>query len=114
MMAQRKFDERAELLCHLVVAQLVCHASTGEWLKTRHAIESARIWSASNGTDNGWLGRAKLIEISMVLAPQMLALPIFWYRDDLVKLFTVGGKLDYRLPTVRGIRDVCAERLLEQ
>ncbi|CAE6945994.1 hypothetical protein R69608_05523 [Paraburkholderia nemoris] len=44
-------EARAELLCYLVVAQLVARARTGEWLRTDHLVESTRIWLAGNGAD---------------------------------------------------------------
>ena len=37
-------DARAELLCYLVVGQLVAMARTGAWLRTDHLVDSACIW----------------------------------------------------------------------
>lgn len=36
-------EARSELLAYLVVSQLVGHASTGEWLKLEHLIESENL-----------------------------------------------------------------------
>ena len=71
---------RAELLCYLVVGQLIAMARTGEWLRTDHLIESARSWLASNGAACEWPERLELAEASRVLAPNVLALPPF--RDS--------------------------------
>ena len=40
--------ERADLLCFLVLSQLIGHASTGDWLRTDHVVEATRMWLASN------------------------------------------------------------------
>lgn len=52
--------ERADLLCFLVLAQLIAHANTGEWLRTDHVVKAGQIWAASNATDCDWIERAKL------------------------------------------------------
>lgn len=35
---------RAELLCYLVVKQLLAHVHRGRWLRPDHSVESIRIW----------------------------------------------------------------------
>jgi hypothetical protein len=115
MTGDRKLDdaERAELLCFLVMAQLIGHASTGEWLRTDHVVEAARIWAVSNSTDCDWLVRAKLARIAVDIAPMFLVFPCFREAKELVKLLADGWQLDYRSATVRGMLDVCSEHLLQ-
>jgi hypothetical protein len=112
----KKLDnaDRADLLCFLVLAQLIGHAGTGHWLRADHVVESARMWTASNSVDCDWLDRAKLARISAELAPQFLIFP--WFKDPsaMVKLFVDGWQLDYRSPILRGMLDVCLEHLLKQ
>ncbi|MFB9123321.1 hypothetical protein ACFFYR_08825, partial [Paraburkholderia dipogonis] len=65
-------DARADLLCYLVVAQLVAKARTGEWLRTDHLVESGRIWCNANGARFDWHERARLGQIAADLAPQVM------------------------------------------
>jgi uncharacterized protein (DUF1015 family) len=104
--------ERAELLCFLVIAQLIAHASTGNWLRTDHAVEAGRIWAASNSADCGWLERARLVQLSANTAPTFLVFPCFRDVQKLLNLLADGWQPDYRLPTVLGMLDVCVEHLL--
>ena len=46
--------ERADLLCLLILAQLIGHASTGKWLQTDHVVEATRMWLASNSAECDW------------------------------------------------------------
>jgi len=115
MTGDNKLDnaERADLLCFLVMAQLIGHASTGNWLRTDHVVESGRIWAASNSIECDWLERANLAQMAADLAPTFLVFPCFRDAKELIKLLADGWQLDYRSPTVRGMLDVCAEHLLQ-
>ena len=106
--------ERADLLCFLVIAQLIGHASTGEWLRTDHVVEATRMWLASNSAECDWLDRVKLAQTSAAIAPQFLVFPCFRDAKDVVKLLADGWRLDYRSPTVRGMLDVCVEHLIKR
>jgi hypothetical protein len=112
----KKLDdaECADLLCFLVVAHLIGHATTGHWLRTAHVVEAGRIWAASSSTDCDWFERARLARIAVDIAPTFLVFPCFRDTDELIKLLVDGWQLDYRSPTVRGMLDVCAERLLQR
>ncbi len=103
--------ERAELLCFLVMAQLIGHASTGDWLRTDHVVEATRMWLASNSAECAWFERVRLARMSVDLAPQFLVFPLFRNAKEIVTLFTDGWQLDYRSPIVRGMLDVCTEHL---
>jgi hypothetical protein len=111
----KKLDgpERADLLCFLVMAQLIGHATTGSWLRTDHVVEASRMWAASNASDCDWLERAKLAQMSADLAPQFRVFPRFLDPAEILKLFTEGWQLDYQSPIVCGMPDVCTERLLQ-
>ena len=104
--------ERADLLCFLVLSQLIGHASTGNWLRTDHIVEATRMWLASNSAECGWFERVKLAQLSVVLAPQFLVFPLFRDAKKMVQLFVDGWQLDYRSSTVRGMLDVCADHLV--
>jgi hypothetical protein len=104
-------DARAELLCYLVVAQLAAHARTGEWLRTDHLVESARMWTDSNGAHGAWLARSELGQASATIAPDFLKVSALCDSGSLAMLFTDGWRLDYRCRLVRWLHDVCDAHL---
>jgi hypothetical protein len=116
MTGNNKLDhaERADLLCFLVMAQLIGHATTGKWLRTDHVVEASRIWAASNAADCDWLERAKLARKASDIAPTFLVFPCFRDAKELANLLADGWQLDYRSPTVRGMLDVCTEHLMRR
>lgn len=80
-------------------------------LRTGYLIEATRIALGSLPEECGWLGRIELARASVDLAPQFLVFPCFQDKAALAGLFTDGSALDYALPVVRGIYDVCKEHL---
>ncbi len=104
-------EARAELLCYLVVGQLIALSRTGEWLRTDHLVESIRIWLGSNGAVASWSERFQLGALSQKLAHDFSWLSAFADSDFLARLFTDGWRLDYRSPIVRGIHAACEEDL---
>ncbi|PRX32227.1 hypothetical protein B0G75_104246 [Paraburkholderia sp. BL18I3N2] len=104
-------DARAELLCYLVVAQLVAMARTGEWLRTDHLVESGRIWCKANGAHFDWQERIALGQIAAEMAPQVMETFGLTRERSLVPLFRDGWMLDYASPVVCGIHEVCRVRL---
>lgn len=104
-------EARAELLCYLVVAELVARARTGEWLRTDHLVESGRIWCKANGAHLDWQERILLGQIAAGLAPHVMETFGLMMERSLVPLFIDGWMLDYASPVVCGIHEVCADRL---
>ncbi|MFM0258044.1 hypothetical protein [Paraburkholderia sediminicola] len=105
------FDDeaRAELLCYLVVGELVAMARTGEWLRTDHLVESARIWLQANGARCDWQDRVHLARMAAKLAPSVHASFALTTEPALAPLFTDGWMLDYRSPIVCDIHQLCAD-----
>ena len=104
-------DARVELLCYLVVAQLVAHAPTGEWLRTDHLVESGRMWTDSSGAQGAWLARYELGQASAAIAPSFLNVSALCDSDSLANLFTDGWRLDCRSSRVRWLHDICGAYL---
>ena len=107
------FDDeaRAEMLCYLVVGELVAMARTGDWLRTGHLVELAHIWVNANGARPDWQERVAIARMAARLAPDILTASSLTTEKMLVQLFTDGWRLDYRVPVVREIHDMCVARL---
>lgn len=107
------FDDeaRAEMLCHVVIGELVAMARTGDWLRTDHLVELSLVWMRANGAHPEWRDRIGIVRMAVDLAPDILA--TFGLRTEraVASLFTGGGRLDYRVPLVGQIHDQCAVRL---
>ncbi|OAJ60537.1 hypothetical protein A6V36_01700 [Paraburkholderia ginsengiterrae] len=104
-------EAQAELLCYLVVAQLITRTRTGHWLRTDHLVESTRIWLTGNGAHANWSERIRLAALSEKLAQNVTSQLQTAAPEALAKLFTDGWRLDYRSPVVRGIHAACKNRL---
>lgn len=105
------YEARAELLCYLVVGQLVARARTGGWLRTDHFVELLDIWLNGNGAHAEWLDRLHLSPLSEKVALDFDALPGLSDSDSLAQLFTNGWRMDYRSPVVREIYTACKDKL---
>ncbi|NIF81677.1 hypothetical protein F3J20_30655 [Paraburkholderia sp. Cy-641] len=88
-------EVRAELLCYLVVAQLVARVRTGEWLRTDHLVESGRIWCKVNGAHVDWQKRIPLGQMAAELAPKVMDRFGLVRERSLAPLFIDGWMLDY-------------------
>ncbi len=64
-------EARAELLCYLVIGELVAMARTGNWLRTDHLVESSRIWLKTSGATCHWQDRIALAAAAAELAPSV-------------------------------------------
>ncbi|WNC95040.1 hypothetical protein RI103_34765 [Paraburkholderia sp. FT54] len=107
-------DARAEMLCYLVVAELVALARTGEWLRTDHVVESCRIWMKANGVTCDWQDRVALAGAAARLAPDVLEAVKLTTERSLATLFSDGWMLDYGSPTVCEIHRVCSNFLTQR
>jgi len=104
-------EHRADLLCYLVIAQLIARARTDDWLRTDHLVEARRIWSQAHGVSPDWFESVRLGHVSVQLAASVWAIELLQDVEVLSRLVTDARQLDYRSPIVRGILDVCAARL---
>jgi hypothetical protein len=86
------------------------HGRTGDWLKTGHPVELARIWMHANGTRCDWQERVAIARMAADLAPGGLAAFSLTTEKAFAPLFKNGWCLDYR-PAVCDIHDRYAARL---
>ena len=107
------FDDeaRAEMLCYLVVGELVAMARTGDWLRTDHLVELSLVWMRANGANPEWRDRIGIVHMAVNLAPEVLATFELRTEEAVASLYTGGGHLDYRVPLVGQIDDKCSARL---
>ncbi|MBW9132947.1 hypothetical protein JNC05_28115 [Paraburkholderia ginsengiterrae] len=106
-----KSHHQCELLCYLVVAQLIARARTGEWLRTDHFIESLNMWLNATGSRADWLERIQLKMQSEMVAMDFGAPPHLADEAKLAELFADGWRLDYDSPIVRSIYAACEREL---
>jgi hypothetical protein len=104
-------DTRAELLCYLVVSELVARAMTGEWLRTDHLVASMRVWLGGNRRECDWQDRLTIARLAADLAPEVLTSFQLTAKIDLAALFEEAWRLDYCSPVVRNIHEGCALQL---
>ena len=104
-------DARAGMLCYLVVGELVAMAITGDWLKTVHLVELARIRMSANSARCDWRERLAIVRAAADLAPEAQAAFKLATDKMLAPLFTDGWRLDYRQAVVREIHDTSASRM---
>ncbi|WP_236078229.1 hypothetical protein [Paraburkholderia nemoris] len=104
-------EARAELLCYLVVGQLVARARTGDWLRTDHVVELLNVWLGGNGAHANWLDRVHLGALSEKVALDFAGLQWAADSDSLAQLFTDGWRIDYRSSIVRTIHAACEVKL---
>ncbi|MHB9838486.1 hypothetical protein Q8F57_027030 [Paraburkholderia terrae] len=100
-------DAPAQLLCYLVISQLVAHARTDSWLRTDHLVESARIWCEFNRAGLSWMDRCKLGSTSADLAEKLLDYEALCNESRLATSFAESWRLDYNSLIVNAIQDVC-------
>ncbi|MGT2477623.1 hypothetical protein [Paraburkholderia terrae] len=105
-------EARAELLCYLVVSQLVGRVRTSSWLQTDHLVESTRIWSDGNGAQTNWSESVRLGALSRQLAETVWAIEPLRDEEVLSGMFTEAWRLDFRSPIVNGVYEVCVVRLM--
>ncbi|SDJ49104.1 hypothetical protein SAMN04487926_15513 [Paraburkholderia steynii] len=109
-----KLDEpnRADLLCHLVVAQLIARARTGDWLRTDHLVDAKNLWAMVHDAAPDWLESAQLAHVSVQIAATVWTIELLREADQhLPDLFDDGWKLNYSSPIVHGIHAICVARL---
>ncbi|WP_421377163.1 hypothetical protein ACOCG7_05900 [Paraburkholderia sp. DD10] len=99
---------RAELLCYLVVGQLVARARTSGWMRTDHVVELLSIWLNGNGARADWTDCVHLGALSEKVALGFAEFPMFADSYFLAQLFTDGWRLDY--PLTKCSQDLCSLR----
>jgi hypothetical protein len=112
MTAKLDDPNRADLLCHLVVAQLIARARTGDWLRIDHLIEAKNLWSQVHNVAPDWLESVRLGHVSEQIAATVWTIEVLREADQhLLELFDDCWMLDYASPLVHGIHAICVARL---
>ena len=101
----------ADLLCHLVVAQLVVRVKTDQWAEADQVVKVIRAWSHDNEITIDWFEGVRFGYLSKQLATMLWILKPLRNMTRLGKLFTSDWEIDYESPIARGIRAVCSASL---
>lgn len=104
-------ETRAELLCYLVVSQIVALVLTEEWMRPEHLVESIRIWLNGSRAQAHWSERIYLGTLSEKVAADFTDRTRLPARIELTALFADFWQLDYRSPVVREIHAACEVQL---
>ncbi|MGH8778287.1 hypothetical protein [Paraburkholderia sp.] len=112
---ERLNDEaRCDLLCHLVVVQLIEHTRSGAWLRAAQIAESTRLWLGADRTHTTRTEQATLARTASALAPVFLQQPAFRDTATLARLSFDIWRMNFAAPLLRTLRAACATRLAQR
>lgn len=104
-------NDQVELLCYLVVNQIVSLALTGVWMRPDQCVVSIRIWLDGNRAQAHWSEHLCLADFSKNVAADFAIKDRLPARTALSELFAQTWMLDYRSSVVRQVHDACAHAL---
>ncbi|WP_207557051.1 hypothetical protein [Paraburkholderia acidicola] len=104
-------EAQCDLLCHLVVRQLVEHAASHTWLRTVHVAESIRLWHGAHRTHTTRLDQVRLARMAATLAAVFEKQQTYRNAVLLAELSFDIWRLNFRSPLLHTIRAACAKRL---
>ncbi|ACC73860.1 hypothetical protein PPMP20_29645 [Paraburkholderia phymatum] len=104
--------QRTELLCHLVVEQLLSRAGTGKWLELGRVVECIQRWTQTKGLAPDWMEGARLGELSGPLASDLWQIRHLRSTTRISSLRDLQGMPDSGSPFVQRMFAVCEARLL--
>ncbi|MEX3936662.1 hypothetical protein AB4Y32_33645 [Paraburkholderia phymatum] len=109
-----RLDDRQliELLCHLVVEQLLSRAIAGIWLIPESLVECIQRWAKMKGVSPGWLEATRIGQLSEQLAFDLWKIQHLRGPTRITRFFDVQGMLDSDSPFVERMCAVCEARLL--
>jgi hypothetical protein len=99
-----------DMLSYLVACQLVARERTGQWLRTDHLVESARMWQGHNNIacewfDRVWVARAsETLALKICNASPLLANQVSHFFDGCWIDYGTIGAQELRLQCVAFLR----------
>lgn len=109
---ERLNDEaRCDLLCHLVVVQLIEHTRSGKWLRAAQSAESIRVWLGPDRVHTTRAEQVMLARTATALAPAFLQQPAFRDTATLARLSFDIWRMNFGSPLLRTLRAACATRI---
>lgn len=113
MTAPERLDHEAQcdLLCHLVVRQLVEHAASHSWLRAARVAESIRLWHGAHRTHTTHVEHVRLARMAAALAQAFERQQTYRNAAILAELSFDIWRLNFRSPLLHTIRTACAKRL---
>ena len=104
-------EAQCDLLCHLVVRQLVEYAASHTWLRAAHVAESIRLWHGTHRTYATQVEQIRLARMAATLAPLFERQQTYRNAALLAELSFDIWRLNFRSPLLHAIRAACAKRL---
>ena len=108
-----RLEVKAELLCFLVLYEIVAFSVTGTWLRTEHLVESTRVWLRSHDQRAHWQTRIRLSRLAADLAYQVIeTCDLVAPQHDTPRLLTSDMQANFASPRVVVIYARCVKALL--
>jgi hypothetical protein len=103
---------RCDLLCYMVIGQLVEQARSHVWLCPIRLAESMRYWLTTNRLSTTRAGQRQLAGMSVALASGLQRQPLLRDPAILAGLAFDGWRLNFRPPLLGALRAACEEYLM--
>lgn len=103
---------RCDLLCYMVIGQLVEHTRSRGWLCPARLAESMRYWLTTNRLSTTDAEQRQLTRMSVALASGLQHQPLLRDPVILAGLAFDGWRLNFRLPLLGALRAACEDYLM--
>jgi hypothetical protein len=108
-----RLEVKAELLCFLVLYEIVAFGATGTWLCTDHLVESTRVWLRCHDHQAHWYTRIRLSRLAADLAYQVIeTCDLVAPQHGTPRLLTSDMQANFASPRVVVIYARCVKALL--
>lgn len=104
-------ETRCDLLCFLVIGQLIKHAAGGTWLGPVLLDARMRLWLGSGHPGLTRAEQRTLVRLSIALATVLQSQPVFNDPERLARLSLDTWRLNFHEPLLAALRAACEDRL---
>lgn len=104
-------ETRCDLLCFLVIGQLIEQAGNHVWLSPARVSARVRLWL---GADHPGVTRADqrtLVRLSIGLASALQSQAVFYDQEMLARLSLEAWRLNFQEPLLAALRAACEDRI---
>lgn len=104
-------ETRCDLLCFLVIGQLIEHTASGTWLSAVQPDARMRLWLGSGHPGVARAEQRTLTRLSIALATVLQSQPVFTDPEMLARLSLEAWRLNFHEPLLAALRAACEDRL---